>query len=355
MLLALDTRRWGWWAAYAVASAAAVYSHYTCVFALGAQLLWLLWAHPEARRAAIVANVAAAILFLPWWSGLKGDLNSPTTDILSALQPFTFGFVRASVVHWLVGYPYLNVTSSVRRLPGLFALILLAAAVVTSLAVLAPRIGGWRRLDRRIVLVAVMALSVPVGELVASAVSSNLFGTRNLAASWPYVALTLGAVLASPGPRLRIATIGLAVVAFAIGAVRILGPDFRRPQYRAIASYVDRTASPRDVVVDGPTISPAGVPTPFDVAFARPHRRFELGKANVRYNPFRILGAPPPIPDVVRQASAAAAGHRLYLILLDGNPTEKLALDAVPPGFRQLQHRVYAGVNPLAVYVFAAP
>lgn len=355
MLLAVDTRRWGWWALYAAASAGAVYSHYTSVFALGAQFAWLLWAHPEARRAALIANAGAAIAFLPWWSGLRGDLNSPTTDILSALQPFTFGFVRASTVHWLVGYPYINESSSVRHLPGLLALILLAVAVVASLALLVPRLGAWRRLDRRIVLVALLALAVPVGELVASAVSSNLYGTRNLAASWPYVALTAGAVLASPGPRLRIVTIGLAVVAFAIGAVRILGPDFQRPHYREIASLIDRTASPQDVVVDGPTISPAGVPTPFDVAFKRPHRRFQLAKAKVRYNPFRILGAPAPIPDVVRQAAAAAAGHRLYLILLDGNPTERLALDAVPPGYRLLSHRVYGGISRLGVYEYAAP
>ena len=70
------------------AACAAAYTHYTCVFALAGQLGWLLWAHPEARRAAVTASAAAAVGFLPWLSGLQGDLQSPTTDILSALQPF---------------------------------------------------------------------------------------------------------------------------------------------------------------------------------------------------------------------------------------------------------------------------
>ena len=69
-------------------SCAAVYTHYTAVFVLGAQLLWLLWAHPEARRPALLANLGAALAFLPWISGLIADLNSPTTKILGALQPF---------------------------------------------------------------------------------------------------------------------------------------------------------------------------------------------------------------------------------------------------------------------------
>ena len=60
MLLALDTGRARWWVVYAVAACAAVYSHYTCVFVLGAQWVWVMWAHPEARRAAVIATAAAA-------------------------------------------------------------------------------------------------------------------------------------------------------------------------------------------------------------------------------------------------------------------------------------------------------
>ena len=96
MLAAVDSGRARWWVLYGACTCAAVYTHYTSVFALAGQLLWLAWAHPEARRAAVLANAGAVVAFLPWLSGLKGDLESTTTDILSALQPFTFGYVRTA-------------------------------------------------------------------------------------------------------------------------------------------------------------------------------------------------------------------------------------------------------------------
>ena len=70
MLLAVDGRRWAW-ALYAAASAAAVYTHYTSVFVLAAQALWVLWAHPEARRPALIANAAAAAAYLPVGGGIS--------------------------------------------------------------------------------------------------------------------------------------------------------------------------------------------------------------------------------------------------------------------------------------------
>jgi mannosyltransferase len=42
MLVAVDSSRTRWWVVYAACSCAAVYSHYTSVFALGTQFLWLL-------------------------------------------------------------------------------------------------------------------------------------------------------------------------------------------------------------------------------------------------------------------------------------------------------------------------
>jgi uncharacterized membrane protein len=40
-----EDRRARWWVLYAASSCFAVYSHYTAVFVLGAQLVWVLWAH----------------------------------------------------------------------------------------------------------------------------------------------------------------------------------------------------------------------------------------------------------------------------------------------------------------------
>jgi 4-amino-4-deoxy-L-arabinose transferase-like glycosyltransferase len=351
LLVALEDRRAPWWVLYGACTAGAAYSHYTCVFALGAQLAWVLWAHPEARRPALLANAGAVVAFLPWLGGLRSDLDSPTTKILSSLQHVDAGYLRQSIGHWAVGYPYASVDTRLRALPGTLALILLAAAAVLGLA------GAWRwlrRLDRPAILVIALAVATPAGELVASALGSNLFGTRNLAAAWPATALCVAAMLVAAGPRLGLVASGLAIVAFAIGSATLLGDRFQRPHYEDVATYLDGAAAPADVVVDGSGLSPAGVPTALDLDLRRPHRRVQLGKANVVYDPFRILSLAPPTPELVRQAAGAARGHRLFFVLFHGTPQSREAVAALPPGWRRKSSRRFAGLDQLEVSVYTA-
>ncbi len=353
MLAAVDSGRTRWWVLYAACTCAAVYTHYTSVFALAGQLLWLLWAHPEARRAALLANAGSVVAFLPWLGGLKGDLESTTTDILSALQPFTFGYVRTSLMHWAIGYPYATPTSRIRDLPGVPALLLVALGLVLASAG-HVRAGLRRRLrvDRRAVLVVVLAVSVPVGEAIASAIGSNLLGTRNLAASWPAFALCVAAFLAGAGRRLAAAASALVIAAFAIGAAKLLGDDYRRPDFRAVAGFVDRSAAAGDIVVDGANLSPAGIPTPLDATTTRPHRRFYLNVGRVQYDPFKILTAAPPPGETARAAAAAAAGRRLFVVLSDGSPSWPQVIDALAPDYRVVATRSYPGIVTLVVRVF---
>lgn len=350
LLLAVDGGRTRWWVLYAVCTCAAVYTHYTSVFALAGQLGWLLWAHPQARRPALIASAAAAVAFLPWLSGLRGDLNSTTTDILSNLQPFTSTFVFRSLTHWAVGYPYATPISRIRDLPGIEALVLLALALLVALAGYAR--GARPRLDRRVALMFVLALSVPVGEAVASAIGSNLLGTRNLAVSWPALALCAGWFLTSAGRRAGAFAAGLAIAAFAIGAVKLFGADFRRPDFNNVAAFIDREAASGDLVVDGANLSPAGIPTPLDVTTDRPHRRFYLNVGRVEYDPFRILEEAPPAGDVAREAAAAADGKRLFVVLAQGSPTWTDVTDALAPGYRLAETRSYPGIVTLEVRVF---
>src|SRR4051812_920131 len=277
LLVAIERGGAGWWTAYAACTAGAAYSHYTCVFVLVAQLGWALWAHPGARRPALLANAGAVVAFLPWLSGLRSDLNSPTTKILSALQHVDAGYLRQAVGHWAIGFPYVSDTTRLRALPGTAGLLLLAAAGLLAL------VGTWHwlhRLDRPAILVLLLALATPVGELLASALGSNLFGTRNLAASWPGTALLVAALLVAAGPRLGVLAAGLAVAGLAIGVVTMLSSPFQRPPYGEVAAYLDRTAQPGDVVVDDSGLSPAGVPTALDLALKRPHQRFQVGRAD---------------------------------------------------------------------------
>ena len=342
-----------WWVLYAICACAAVYTHYTSVFALAGQALWALWAHPAARRPLLVASAAAAVAFLPWLGGLRGDFASPTTDILSALQPFDVAHVRTSLAHWAIGYAYALPGTGVGDLPGTPALVAFAAAVAIGLGALVVRVARGRvRIGRGLALALVLAASVPVGEAVVSAVGSNLLSTRNLAASWPGFALCLAALVAGAGRRAGILASILAVGAFAIAAVKLLGPDFRRPDYEAVAAYIEREAEPGDVVVDGAIVSPVGVPTALDVTLRGNRRVFQLGQSEVRYDPFRLVALPPPVDQVVGRAVAAAGRHRVLLILPPRSPAFQPPLDALPPGARRVASARFPGSVPLTVLTY---
>ena len=342
-----------WWAGYAACVAGAAYTHYTAVFALLGQFAWVLWAHPRARRAALLATGAAAVAFAPWLGGLRGDLRSPTTDILSALQPFDAGFVRSSLVHWAVGFPYATPPTRVAVLPGVPALVALgvtvAVASAATLARVVRRPVARRAPDRDLVLVVVLALSAPVGEALASAVGSNVLGTRNLAASWPAFAVCLAALLLAAGPRLGAFAAALAIAAFAAGGLKLLDAGFGRPDYDAAAAFVARSARPGDLVVDGASISPAGIPTALDVAIDGRAPVVGLERADVRYDPFRILAPAPPAAAVVRRAAVRANGHALYFVLVPGRPLAGAALAALPRGFRRDAPRRYPGMTAIEV------
>jgi hypothetical protein len=355
LLIAVEDGRTRWWVAYGACACAAAYTHYTSVFALAGQLLWLVWAHPQARRPALTASIAAAVAFVPWLPGLKADLDSATTDILSALQPFSAGHIRTSLAHWAVGYPYALPGTGVADLPGTPALVAFALALALGLAALAAKLARGRspiRLDRRVVLVLVLAVSVPTGEALTSLLGSNLFGTRNLAASWPGLALSLGALLAGAGRRLGPLAAALAIAAFALGAARMLDPDFQRPDYEGVAAFIEREARPGDVIVDGAIVSPAGIPTALDTTFHGRNTVFQLGQSDVRYDPFRILGFAPPTAEVMRSAVAAAGRHRLLLIVATRSPAVREPIDALPDGYRRVATARFPGSNPMAVLVY---
>jgi 4-amino-4-deoxy-L-arabinose transferase-like glycosyltransferase len=352
MLTALDDGRARWWVLYAACSCGAVYTHYTSVFALLGQLLWLLRCHPEARRAALIANVGAAVAFLPWLSGLRGDLTSTTTDILSALQPFTWSYVKTSLMHWVIGYPYATPISRIRDLPGIPALLLIALALVLALVGHLRGLRGRLHLDQRVALVVVLALSVPIGGAIASAIGSNVLGTRNLAASWPALALCLAAFLVSAGRRLGTVAAALMIGAFALASAKLFGDDFRRPDFNSAAAYIDRAAAPGDVVVDGANLSPAGIPTPLDVTTDRPHPRVYLNVGRVQYNPFKILTAAPPAEVTARQAAKAADGKRLFVVLAAGSPSWPAVTRALAPGYRPVDTHSYPGIVTLVVRVY---
>lgn len=363
LLRAVDERRTRWWVLYAACSCGAVYTHYTSVFALAGQLVWLLVAHPEARRPALLANVGAAVGFAPWITGFLNDVHSPTTKILSALEPFNFHAARQSLEHVAVGYPFIFPTTGLRAIPGDVALVLLAVGIGLAAARVVraafrrppPRL---RRPEARVALVVIVALFVPVGEALASSFGTHLFGARNLAPAWPAFALSLAALLFAGGrARLALAAAALAVVSFGIGAIKMLDPNFQRLDYQAAARFIDRAAAPSDVVIDRAVVSP-GPYTGLERALERPRRVFRTGKPQQRDHPFNVFDPIVPIAQVNRSAFAAAGDGRVFVVSLlnppsPGPPASTLNVD-IPARFRPVETRRYPGIVTLLVTVYAS-
>jgi hypothetical protein len=355
MLLAVDTRRRVFWVLYGVVSCAAMYTHYTSAFVLATQLAWLFWTHPEARRPALVANVAAAVAFLPWLSGLQADLDSPTTKILSALSPFDADNIRSSLTRAVVGYPYS--LTPLRELPGIVPLILFAAGLLLGLAGVARRAfrdgpRAWlAQLDRRIVLMVALALTVPLCTALVSAVGTNLFSTRNLAASWPGWALCVGALLMAAGSRLRIAAVACVLVSLAVGAFDLaLDDSSQRPDYKAAAAFINDSAAQGDVLVDGAVLSP-GPLGPLDVALGQPQEIVRFDAPVQRDHPFAIFDRSLTRPEALADATQMAGDNRVFMVYATG--ASRFEPELFPAGWRMRERHTFPGNRELQVEIWA--
>jgi hypothetical protein len=357
MLVAIDTGRRRYWVLYGVFSAAAFYTHYTSLFVLVVALIWLLWTQPQARRAALMANAGAFLLVIPWIPGLIADTQSPTVRILSALSPFTANAVRIDVEHWSVGYPYSVI--GLRQLPGTPALVLLALAVVVTAAGLAWRAlhDGLPRPSPVMWLITLLALATPVGEAVASATGNHIIGVRDLAASWPFLALLAAALTMAAGRRAGPLVAILAVVAFALGAIRMLEPRFQRPDYQGAANYVAAHARPGDVVIDMSGALSPGPLTGFGIAFNR-HLPVIRGRSPAESDhPFTVFDPIVPTATAAREAARVAAGHRIYVVYPTLISTQNI--NPVPTGLPAsyhlaLLHRL-PGIEPTLVATYQGP
>jgi hypothetical protein len=367
MLLALEDGRRRWWTLYAVCTCAGVYTHFTCLFVFAGQFGWLLWAHREAARPAVIANLCALLGMLPWTAGFIRDFNSPTVSILSALSPFNGHEIPIILGHWAVGYPYAN-SIPLTTLPGPVALALLAVAVVIAVAGLLRRtatgggVRGAAAVDPRLVLVIVLALATPVGEAAVSVVSTHIFGVRNLASSWPGLVIGFAILLTAARGLWRASAVVLALASFAIGAALMLTPADGRPDYKAAATLIDQQARAGDVVIDETgNISP-GPLTPLDIYLRRPLPVFRAGAPAERTHPYGFADPIVPLTAAVRGAVAAAHGASIFVVSTSLGPTgitelnERTRVRAVrlPFRYRLVSQHVYPGIARVRVQVYSA-
>jgi hypothetical protein len=216
----------------------------------------------------------------------------------------------------------------------------------------------WGDPSRRIVLVVALTLATPVSEIIASALGNHIIGVRDLAASWPYLALTASAIVVAAGPLLGAAAAVLAVGAFALGASKMLEARFSRPNFQAPADFITAHARDGDVVIDGTGALSPGPTTPLDVTL---HRRLPvvraLAPAENTY-PFNFLTPTVPISTAFTRAVAAARGHTIFVVSvrLAANPTGPTLTPAtLPGGYTRCSQRRYEGFVLTLVTVYSRP
>ena len=367
LMAALDSGRRRYWVLYAVFSAAAFYTHYTCLFVLAVAGVWALWFERAARRSVLLANLGAALLVVPWIPGLIADLRSPTVSILSQLSPFTAQAVRIDIQHWALGYPY-TVAGGLDKLPGVPSLLLLAAVLAVTVIGLAIRArhedwtAAWGRPGailsrgyphRRVLLIVLLMLATPVGEIIGSALGNHIIGVRDLAASWPYLALTGAALVIAAGPRFGAAAAALAVIAFALSVPKMLEAHFQRPNYQAAADYVAARARAGDVVVDVTGALSPGPLTGFDVSYhGRPLPVFRARSPQEHDHPYTVFDPIVPLATAVDGAVRTARGNQVFLVTPVLTPNGRPVL-RYPDGYRLTAHRRYPGIQPTDVDVYS--
>ena len=253
LLRAIDTNRFAWWAGYATSSCAVVYSHYSAVFFLVAQFAWAFFAAPRARKAVILSNVAAIIGFLPGAAGLPADFRTP--NYFTYLVPVNWHSMQDIVGRFWIGHTGLPL----HQVPGDLAVLLgaLGLALGAFGAILAARRRGpqWWRVKPEVVLIGLLAVAPFVLMVVYSWLRVDVLGAGNIIASWPAMALVIGAVVTAPPRPLRVAAVALVVGAYAIGGWKMLSPSVQWGNTNGAVAYIERTGQSGDPIVDQPAFS----------------------------------------------------------------------------------------------------
>lgn len=361
LLCALRTSKLGWWVGYAVFTCGAVYTHYTAVFLLVVQLAWAFWNYPRARLALVASNVMAGVGFAPWINGLREDLHAP--NFISALAPVNFHDLQTIVETTWIGHP----ETAIGRLPGELTVALAGAGLVVGvigLALRARSTGGLQwRLPRQKTLIVLLAIAPAILVALYSWTRTDIFGGPFLIASWPGLALGIGALVTSPEKLLRLTAVVLTIAAFAIGGIKMLGSSAQRPNIDAVTAYINRTGSNGDPIV---SLSFFGNPlTELDVALAdsgqtEDHPVIRLGSPTLAIQLEHLSGPNPQpmffgLPVASSQAVAAEAvylarhgtiffvSYRTSLVPNSANAESAEFLKALPARFHIVKHMSYSG------------
>jgi hypothetical protein len=253
LVQAIGTNRLAWWAGYAVSCCAAAYSHYSVVFFLVAQFAWAFFAAPRARKPLIWANVAVVVGFLPAVGGLRAGLRD--ANFIQTLVPVNLTDIGNILERFWIG----PATFPVNEVPGNVAVLLAVAGLavaVLGLAFAARKRGRVRwRPTPGLALIVVLALAPAVLMILYSWLRTDVLGGGNIIASWPPMALAIGALVTAPRAPVRVAAVTLVVVAYVIGGVKMLSPSWQRGDVHGALAYIERTGKSGDPIVSLPAFA----------------------------------------------------------------------------------------------------
>jgi 4-amino-4-deoxy-L-arabinose transferase-like glycosyltransferase len=328
-------RRWDW-ALFAVSSCAALYSHYTSAFAIAALVAWAFWRHRAAWKATLLALVAIAVGYLPWLPFYLDQRKNSGIEAIGFLYPLSVRGFADDIVRMGPGHAFLPLST----VPGLLALWLLAFGVAFGLAGVIQRARTRSQPSNGLLLVVLLALAAPVGEVLYSVGSSTILAPRNLMASFPGIALSIGALLTAPRPRaLRLAACACAAAALGIGLARSLEASSGRPDWHAAARWVDEHAGP-------------GEPVFVLDAFSAPD---PLGRHPLERSLGLWLSGSHPLRQVPYTRAAAEAGSaRAVTYVFPGLPGYGAPPAPVPPaGMRLVGTASWPGFARIAAFRYA--
>jgi mannosyltransferase len=259
-------------AAWVIAAALALATHYYAVVAIVPQAAWLLLEHRHRRAVRLAVGLVAlcGLALIP----LALSQNSTGHDSWIANSPF--GLRLAQVLpQFLIG-----TGAPIRKLLKYLAFVLAAA----SLALLGYRARGTER--RGPVIGGYLAIVGFLLSLVFAAAGSDALITRNILPLWLPAAILVGGGLA--GARARLLGLIIAAALCAIGLTAAIGVaadyNLQRPDWRPVASALGPAPAPgtsRLILIQHyKTLLPLSLYTPH-LSFLRAHLARDVTEIDV--------------------------------------------------------------------------
>jgi hypothetical protein len=332
--VALERGRWLHWALFGLATWAALLTHYTAAFPVAVQAGWAVWAHRDRLRELGIAFALVALALTPWLPSFMDDRHAGFQTAIETYWPLTTSFFFKSLVGWLVGNPYVGLSS----VPGTAALVLIAIGLALAVSGVKAALVALRRPEA--MLVVVLAVTVPLAALLYSLPFASVFVPRSLLPALPALCLVLALLLTSGPQTLAAVATALVVAGLAVGTARLISWT-TKPPFRAAAEYIDERGGTGDPIIA--TVLDLGS---LETELRQPFAVYRAGCVEPLTQPGQLLNAEVRCTgtgeQTMERASKAARG-RLFVLSPRAAPPPQQLLEGgwEPRATRELPNRYF--------------